>query len=42
MIIVFFFIKEQIKAFEFVLFDCQKKLEFKKAEQSNVEGGLLS
>ncbi|EAB6273600.1 hypothetical protein HNE72_004334 [Salmonella enterica] len=35
-----FFIKEQIKAFEFVLFDCQKKLEFKKAEQSNVEGGI--
>lgn len=34
------FIKEQIKAFEFVLFDCQKQLEFKKAEQSNVEGGI--
>lgn len=34
------FIKEQIKAFDFVLSDCQKQLEFKKSEQSTVEGTI--
>ncbi|STV50453.1 Uncharacterised protein [Klebsiella pneumoniae] len=34
------FIKEQIKAFEFVLVDCNKQLKFKEVEQSRIESKI--
>ncbi|WP_449649196.1 hypothetical protein [Rahnella aceris] len=36
------FIKEQIKAFEFVLSDCSNQLSLKKAEQSEIESEMAS
>lgn len=36
------FIKEQIKAFEFVLVDCNKQLKFKEVEQSRIESKIAS
>ncbi|BEM58451.1 MULTISPECIES: hypothetical protein [Serratia] len=36
------FIKEQIKAFEFVLSDCNKQLKFKETEQGRVESKIAS
>ncbi|MFV8845024.1 hypothetical protein [Serratia fonticola] len=36
------FIKEQIKAFEFVLSDCNKQLTFKEVEQGRVESKIAS
>jgi len=36
------FIKEQIKAFDFVLLDCNKQLKFKEVEQNRVESKIAS